>query len=75
MYHPGPQAFLRTMGYPGVSFHPENSMETYTLPCVKQIASELSAKVPRIPLSEAESRRGQHSEEDPTEAKDSGKLS
>lgn len=63
------------MGYPGVSFHPENCMETYTLPCVKQITSELSAKVPHIPLSEAESWRGQHSEEDLTEAKHSGKLS
>lgn len=63
------------MAYPHVSFHPENSMETYALPCVKQIASELSAKVLHIPLSEAESRIGQHSEEDSMEAKPRGKLS
>lgn len=63
------------MSYPHVSFHPENSMETYALPRVKQIVRELSAKVLHIPLSETESQIGQHSEEDSIEAKHRGKLS
>ena len=53
---------MRTMGYPGVSFHPENSMETYTLLCVKQIASELSARFHtylylRLSLEEANTQK------------------